>query len=299
MKYLLVFLTLTLFTNSSFANSEGEISPEAEEMKDPSRSRKASRIRALFDRLKAIQDRGRSRWDTPPKAEEPLPVARVEKELEAPKEVPVNQPERAGSDFDRFLFEDDASASPAPETPARQLTTIKSEEVPVQVEQGSYEEEGVIPLDGTGEHQYEFEDVEQAPAGVNVKEMQYVVQPGDALLLIARKIYRDPKKFKDIMAWNDLKSVNLTPNQVLILRDVPQALREEYTQNQEQKKEALFPPETYKYKVYKVGYGDSLARIATKFLGSQTQYLNLANLNGIDPQKVLYVGQKMIIPVKK
>ena len=189
--------------------------------------------------------------------------------------------------------------SPSPGAPARLLTETQVQQSTGLIESESYDTKGVIPLDSTNEQEYEFEDVEETSTGGNEHEMEYVVQPGDALLLIARKIYRDPKKFKDIMEWNDLKSVNLVPNQILTLRNVPQVVRAEYDRSRDERKEALFPPEDYKYKVYKVGYGDSLARIATKFLGSQTQYLNLANLNGIDPQKVLYVGQKMIIPVKK
>lgn len=294
MKFLLIFFATTLLVSTGYTNPNSDEDSVQTEVKQGS-NKKLSRIRALFERLKAIQARGRSRWESRQEIEESVP------EEEAVESRVVREPsENSGSDFDRFLFEDPDAPSVPPQAPVNEENP--GPDAPgINSASSSLESRGeeVFPMGDDGEQQYEYEDIEKKESPQASQEMRYVVQPGDALLLIARKIYRDPKKYKEIMAWNDLKSVNLVPNQVLELRDVPSGIKEEYEKGEELKKDSLFPPASYKYKVYKVGYGDSLARIATRFLGSQTQYLNLAKLNEIDPEKVLYVGQKMIIPVRK
>ena len=275
----------------------GFTNPVEKTQTDHSKYQKASnekltRIRALFERLKAIQTRGRTTRDA---RVEPVQIPQNERDesevVVEPKVVVEPRPSQVNSEFDQFLFTDDDS----PEVPGQSSQTTPGSAAAPVLESPFETQIGK----GAPELEYEQSPADEQPINEQSKTMRYVVQPGDALLLIARKLYRDPKKFKEIMAWNELKSVNLVPNQVLELRDVPLSVQEEYQQALAKEQESLFPPESFRYKVYKVGYGDSLARLASKFLGSQNQYLKLARLNEIDPDKVLYVGQKMIIPVRK
>lgn len=130
------------------------------------------------------------------------------------------------------------------------------------------------------------------------KDIDYTVQPGDSLLLIARRLYMNPKKYQDIVDWNSLKSDILKPGQKLILKDVPTDKAAEWVIDEAEAKE-LYPPHEYYYRVYKVRSGDSLSAVAQKLMGTQKEYLRLAAFNNLDADKFLFVGQKLIIPIKK
>ena len=262
----LLSLTIILLCSGSLSGLNAEESSITSVKKRS--SEKLSRIRSLFAKLKAMRARDRgelaevgSRVTTPDFSEKAEGVDSQRK------------------DFDHFLFSDE-----------NEMETETKQPSLVQAQPKAQESEEVV--------------VESLPEKVSVAkeasgDMSYVVQPGDALLLIARKIYRDPGMFKSIMKWNDLKSVNIFPNQVLTLKYVSQDRQEEVQKARKKSSQNLYPPQAFRYKVYKVGYGDSLARIASKFLGSQQKYMNLARLNDIDPNKYLFVGQKVIIPVAK
>jgi LysM repeat protein len=130
------------------------------------------------------------------------------------------------------------------------------------------------------------------------RDLDYVVRPGDSLLLIARRLYMNPKKYQEIIDWNGLKSDVLRPGQKLTLKDVPVEKIEEWVVDYSDVK-ALYPPDKYYYRVYKVRSGDSLSGVAQRMMGTQKEYLKLAAFNGLDADKFLYVGQKLIVPLKK
>lgn len=137
------------------------------------------------------------------------------------------------------------------------------------------------------------------PIEVKDGELLYYVKPGESLLLIARKMYREPAKYKDIMKWNGLEKPMLHPNQKLILKDVKSSVIHQIKQLENEEEISLFPIDKYSYKVYRVRSGDSLSSIAKKFLGRSSYFFRLAKFNKIDAQKYVVVGQKLIIPVKK
>lgn len=129
--------------------------------------------------------------------------------------------------------------------------------------------------------------------------MEYVVRPGDSLRQIARKIYQEPKRFTEIMQWNNLPNHNIFPGQKLKLERVTKKQREDFHLALEQEQRNLFPAQLYKYKVHKVRNGDSLARISKMYLGSQKHYAQLARLNELDSRRYLKIGQKLIVPIRK
>ena len=129
--------------------------------------------------------------------------------------------------------------------------------------------------------------------------MEYVVRPGDSLRQIARKIYQEPKRFTEIMQWNNLPSHNIFPGQKLKLERVTKKQRDDFNLALEQEQRNLFPAQLYKYKVHKVRSGDSLARISKMYLGSQKHYAQLARLNELDSRRYLKIGQKLIVPIRK
>ena len=129
--------------------------------------------------------------------------------------------------------------------------------------------------------------------------MEYVVRPGDSLRQIARKIYQEPKRFTEIMQWNNLPSHNIFPGQKLKLERVTKKQRDDFNLAIEQEQRNLFPAQLYKYKVHKVRSGDSLARISKMYLGSQKHYAQLARLNELDSRRYLKIGQKLIVPIRK
>ena len=129
--------------------------------------------------------------------------------------------------------------------------------------------------------------------------MEYVVRPGDSLRQIARKIYQEPKRFTEIMQWNNLPTHNIFPGQKLKLERVTKKQREDFHLALEQEQRNLFPAQLYKYKVHKVRSGDSLARISKMYLGSQKHYAQLARLNELDSRRYLKIGQKLIVPIRK
>ena len=87
--------------------------------------------------------------------------------------------------------------------------------------------------------------------------MEYVVRPGDSLRQIARKIYQEPKRFREIMQWNDLSNYNIFPGQKLKLERVTKKQREDFHLALEEEQRNLFPAQLYRYKVHKVRNGDS------------------------------------------
>ena len=129
--------------------------------------------------------------------------------------------------------------------------------------------------------------------------MEYVVRPGDSLRQIARKIYQEPKRFTEIMQWNNLPNHNIFPGQKLRLERVTEKQREDFHLALEQEQRNLFPAQLYRYKVHKVRNGDSLARISKTYLGSQKHYAQLARLNELDARRYLKIGQKLIVPIRK
>jgi peptidoglycan endopeptidase LytE len=177
-----------------------------------------------------------------------------------------------------------------------------------KVELGANEVENAVPVDEVSPFNL---DVKKKPSITPVisetiepvvtesDDLEYVVQPGDSLLLIARKILLDPKKYKDIVKWNDLKSEVLYPNQKLILKGVSEAKKSEFKRLNTDDRSLLYSPDEYYYMIYKVQSGDSLSRIAKKLLGSHNEYFKLAKFNGLNPDKFLYIGQKLVIPIKK
>ena len=130
-------------------------------------------------------------------------------------------------------------------------------------------------------------------------EVLYIVKPGESLLLIARKIYREPAKYKEIMKWNNLEKPMIHPNQKLVLKNVKSNVLNQMKQIEIEEETSLFPIEKYSYKIYKVRSGDSLSSIAKSLLGRSSYYYRLAKFNRIDARKYVVVGQKLIIPVKK
>lgn len=138
-----------------------------------------------------------------------------------------------------------------------------------------------------------------SPTEIKDGELIYYVKPGESLLLIARKMYREPAKYKEIMKWNNLEKPMLHPNQKLILKNVKSTVVEQIKLIENEEETSLFSIDKYSYKVYRVRSGDSLSSIAKKFLGRSSYFFSLAKFNKIDAQKYVVVGQKLIIPVKK
>jgi hypothetical protein len=48
--------------------------------------------------------------------------------------------------------------------------------------------------------------------------------------------------------------------------------------------------------IHVVQAGDSLSKLAAKFLGDAARYPEIATRNNIEPQSILTIGQKLIIP---
>lgn len=48
--------------------------------------------------------------------------------------------------------------------------------------------------------------------------------------------------------------------------------------------------------IYRVVAGDSLSKLAQRFYGDPRLYPRIAERNNINPQAVLYIGQRLIIP---
>ena len=157
-------------------------------------------------------------------------------------------------------------------------------ETQIYVSQGEVEEMGSISSD---------------KLKVDDDVMEYVVRPGDSLRQIARKIYQEPKRYLEIMQWNNLPNYNIFPGQKLKLERVTQKQMEDFHLALEQEQRNLFPAQLYKYKVHKVRSGDSLARISKLYLGSQKHYAQLARLNELDSRRYLKIGQKLIVPIRK
>ncbi|PCJ19077.1 MAG: hypothetical protein COB02_08485 [Candidatus Cloacimonadota bacterium] len=130
-------------------------------------------------------------------------------------------------------------------------------------------------------------------------EMFYYVKPGESLLLIARRVYKKPEMYKKIMEWNSLKKAIIHPNQKLILKNIKSNIINQMKQIKIESEISLFPINKYSYKVYKVKKGDSLSSISKMFLGRASYFYNLSKFNKLDAQKYVYIGQKLIIPVKK
>ncbi|MCO4782578.1 MAG: LysM peptidoglycan-binding domain-containing protein [Candidatus Cloacimonetes bacterium] len=151
------------------------------------------------------------------------------------------------------------------------------------------------------ENNTKIKSVKKVESSIQLKdgELLYNVKPGESLLLIARKMYRDPAKYKEIMSWNDLEKPMLHPNQQLILKGVKSSVVDQIKLIESEEQSSLFSIDKYSYKIYRVRSGDSLSSIAKKFLGRSSYFFNLAKFNKIDAQKYVVVGQKLVIPIKK
>jgi LysM repeat protein len=258
------------------------------------RADRLNRIQSLFDKLRNMQD-------TKPAAEDPFEAALLSDVRPAIQTEDTSQ---------EPLSEDEMTEPPKSfekDFQDRAINQLANIEGMLEQQILGMNNESKTPV----QQENQPEPVAKQAAASNVVQVSsevsttvasgtvYTVKPGDSLLLIARKIYLDPKKYLDIREWNDLKSDVLYPNQKLILKEVPREKKIEIQKEGNKTPEDLFPPQKYYYQIYKVRSGDSLSSIAQKLMGTQKKYLKLARFNGIDPKKYLFVGQKIIVPVVK
>lgn len=284
---------------------------------EETRDERLNRIRNLFSRLKEVEKK------------EPVQDQRVRapflpEEVEGPVEEAREsiEPEFTSFSGGRLRYKgpflpDNYSSLKEPVNPGRDLSKMPEylrlenqkperkanlETLSMVGSRASLREEAPLPgraeVEETFEQRPEEVSVEEVRSEQSGEELAYNVKPGDSLQLIARKLYKNPEKYKDIMLWNSMSDTVLQPGQKLMLEEAP-TQNEEILTAQRKRFEDLFSSHQYKYKIHKVRSGDSLARIAKKYLGSQNAYLDVARLNEIDPNKFLVVGQKLIVPVSK
>lgn len=277
------------------------VSADSEQWSEQQKSRKnLKRIRGLFERLKSPGDSAKVDRETTVVTEDRNPwmesVRKDSGDVGIPSYLENSRLSDEAQDF--FVFGQDDPTSLLPS-----VQVYESSQTPPRA--------SVPDVDQSLKLLSDVEDViqESKPTLNNIEEisqlsdsadvMEYVVRPGDSLRQIARKVYQEPKKFVDIMQWNNLVSHNIYPGQKLILESVTPVQKDEFTRAIEQEQRNLFPEQLYLYKVHKVRNGDSLARISKIYLGSQRHYAQLARLNELDSTKYLRIGQKLIVPVRK
>lgn len=120
----------------------------------------------------------------------------------------------------------------------------------------------------------------------------YRVQDGDTLSSISGKFYDATSKAKDIsMSNNDVSDVTLKAGQELVIPDMPILNDIEDSQTIDRKR--------YKKSVYRVKWGDSFYKIATKVFddGKRWTVIYHANKQEIKDIKDLPVGQVIIVPL--
>lgn len=302
----------TVLVNSVAAESWAPISAGSDQWPDQQRSRtNLKRIRGLFDRLKAPEHERTSRGEdyqnsmANQEMEDHSPwteQARLTSEETANQEpIPhyLESSRTSSNSKDFFVFGQDDPNSLLPSVTEYQAPKVAARNAVLGFEDPQINvqlEDPDVSGDVDNSDNYGFAP---APQSSTDNTMEYVVRPGDSLRQIARKIYQEPKRYIDIMQWNQLSTHNIYPGQKLILESVTPALKEQLEKSLEHEQRNLFPEQLYRYKVHKVGNGDSLARISKMYLGSQKHYAQLAKLNELDATKYLKVGQKIIVPIKK
>ncbi len=103
----------------------------------------------------------------------------------------------------------------------------------------------------------------------------YTVGQGESLYDIARKIFGDPQKFKEIMELNGMNNPNVYVGQTIRI-----------------------PANTLgSIFLYMVKRGDTLWKISEKYLGSGSRYREIMSLNGLTTD-MIYPGQILKIPSK-
>ncbi|MBW7877201.1 MAG: LysM peptidoglycan-binding domain-containing protein [Candidatus Cloacimonetes bacterium] len=140
---------------------------------------------------------------------------------------------------------------------------------------------------------------------------EYVVRPGDSLLLIARNLYQDPSVWTKIRDLNGLSSNVIHVGQRLKLPAIALAARPqnsdvspataaiETAYTEATRLEDLFPADRYRFKIYRVGTGDTLSSIASREMGSARLAPNLGRFNDIAPNGYLIAGQSLVVPIRK
>jgi len=284
---------------------------------EETRDERLNRIRNLFSSLKEVEKKE-------PAQDQRIRAPYLPEQVEGPVEEAQEsiEPEFSSFSGNRLRYKgpflpDDYSSQKEPVNPDRDLSKMpeylrlenqkpdrkaKLETVSMVGSSASLREEAPLPsrveVEDTFEQRPKAVRVEETEVEQSGRELTYHVQPGDSLQLIARKLYKNPEKYKDLMLWNSMSDTVLQAGQKLKLEEAP-TQNEEILSAQRKRFEDLFSSHQYKYKIHKVRSGDSLARIAKKYLGSQNAYLDVARLNEIDPSKFLIVGQKLIVPVSK
>lgn len=151
-------------------------------------------------------------------------------------------------------------------------------------------------IDGIPENPYNF-SLESERISINEdggnKTIKYVVSKGDTLYKIADKFYGNSARWEDIKNANkDLQEFDLKANQEIVVPNVPilNSLTELH----------LFEKDEVEKVVYKVKWGDSLYKIATKIYknGKEWDRIYENNKNIITSSTDLVVGQVLILPLK-
>lgn len=294
-------ISSTIIAMPLMAEPWAPVSTDSEQWSEQQKSRKnLKRIRGLFERLKDPQRSGRTDQKNTVEAEDYNPwMEEAQKdsgELDIPHYLENSLTSVDTQDFFVFGQDDPSSLMPSvqtyesPKTPPRPSMSEGEQSM-------EFSSAGNDVIDESATISDNFGNISKLTDSADI--LEYVVRPGDSLRQIARKVYQEPKKFVDIMQWNNLVSHNIYPGQKLILESVSSLQKEEFKKAIEQEQRNLFPEQLYLYKVHKVRNGDSLARISKMYLGSQKHYAQLARLNELDSTKYLKVGQKLIVPVRK
>lgn len=120
----------------------------------------------------------------------------------------------------------------------------------------------------------------------------YLVQDGDTLSSISEKFYDATSRAKDISkSNNDISDVTLKAGQELVIPDIPILNDIEDSQTIDRKR--------HKKSVYRVKWGDSFYKIATKVFDDGKRWTIVYNANKHEIKDImdLPVGQVIIIPL--
>lgn len=123
----------------------------------------------------------------------------------------------------------------------------------------------------------------------------YTVKAGDGWWSIAASQLGSGTKMHELAEFNGKTTKTmLHPGDVLKLPEIRDEIKEA-----ENKSEPVVIPDTNLYISYEVKKGDSWWKIAAKHLGSGTKMAELAKFNGRNTSSILYIGEKIKIPVIK
>jgi nucleoid-associated protein YgaU len=137
--------------------------------------------------------------------------------------------------------------------------------------------------------------------GSGAMATSYVIQPGDSLIKIARKLYKDSQAWKQIAAANgmDRHSMIRVGDSLVIPRykgrTVPMGRKERasaHTAN-----EPVLDYSKFDYKLYNIQAGDTLSGIASKYYGDSQGYQLIEAYNSKVLARGLQAGDKLLIPV--